>query len=206
MQQETSSAMNPDEDGPERQTESEIKDLILKLITQAKEQRSEINAMRAALKNGLEQQESLVRELKGEIAELRMQNEKIQVQRPISDPQPLVKRFTPSGELSFGDSPTNLHKPEFSLRWAGKNDEIQEIRASPVTAIAYMNRAILQDTSSDQDTSELNLRSPIQSDENESTAQDTLQDTKSSERNSRTSIESDTHDASNLVQSIVSFD
>ena len=108
MQQETSSATNPDEDGPERQTESEIKDLILKLITQAKEQRSEINAMRAALKNGLEQQESLVRELKGEIAELRMQNEKIQVQRPISDPQPLVKRFTPSGELSFGDSPTNL--------------------------------------------------------------------------------------------------
>ena len=200
MQQETSSATNPDEDGPERQTESEIKDLILKLITQAKEQRSEINAMRAALKNGLEQQESLVRELKGEIAELRMQNEKIQVQRPISDPQPLVKRFTPSGELSFGDSPTT----EFSLRWAGKNDEIQEIRESPVTAIAYMNRAILQDTPSDHDTSELNSRSSTHSNENE--AQDTSGDANSSEINSRSVIEPDANeitniDESNLVQS-----
>ena len=159
MKQQTSSATH--EDGPEIRTGSEIKNLLLQLITQNKEQQSEMNALRLALKNGLEQQESVVRELQGDIAALRVQIEKIHVQNAISDQQPLVKHLTPSGEISFGDTPTNLHK--FNLRLAGKDDEIQEIRASPITATSYMTQAISQDTSSDQNSSELNSRSVSES-------------------------------------------
>ena len=46
---------------PEIPTESEVKDLLLKLITQTKEQQNEINALRLALKNGLEQLETVLR-------------------------------------------------------------------------------------------------------------------------------------------------
>ena len=58
---------------PEIPTESEVKDLLLKLITQTKEQQSEMTALRLALKNGLEQLGTVVREFKGDIAQLQMQ-------------------------------------------------------------------------------------------------------------------------------------
>jgi hypothetical protein len=74
MQQQTSSETNTNEDhGSERQSESEIKDLLLHLIAQTKEQQSEMNALRLALTNRLERLESVVREFKGDIAELQMQ-------------------------------------------------------------------------------------------------------------------------------------
>jgi hypothetical protein len=46
--------------------------------------------VRLALKQGLEHQESVFSELKGDFAELLMQIEKIQVQRSISYPKPLT--------------------------------------------------------------------------------------------------------------------
>ena len=94
-------------DDPEIPTESEIKDLLLKLITQTKEQQNEIEALRLALKNGLEQLEIVLREFKGDIAEQQPQIAR-RTQKSISDPQPLVKPFTPSGKLSFGDTPVAL--------------------------------------------------------------------------------------------------
>lgn len=139
MQQQTPSATYPNEDGPERQTESEIKDLLLQLIAQTKEQQSEVNGLRLALKNGLEQLETVVCELKGDIAELQIHLQTNgKANAPISEPQPLVKPFKPSGKENVGDTPSNLQKSEVNLRLAGKQDVIQRSKASPVlTAKAY---------------------------------------------------------------------
>ncbi len=112
---------------PEIPTESEIQDLLLKLITQTKEQQNEINALRSALKNGLEQLETVLRESKGDIAELRTQIAR-RVQKSISDPQPLVKPFTPSGKLNFGDTPVALRTR--SKRRTNQQDVTQDSEAS----------------------------------------------------------------------------
>ena len=62
-----------------------------------------------AFEKGLEQQESIVLALKGDIAALHKQiksqkEEKIKVELPISDHQPLVKLFEPSDKLSNEES------------------------------------------------------------------------------------------------------
>ncbi len=64
---------------PEIPTESEIKDLLLKSIAQTnlKDQQNEINALRLALKNGLDQLETVLREFKGDIAEMQKQQSQL---------------------------------------------------------------------------------------------------------------------------------
>ncbi len=114
-------------DDPEIPTKSEIKYLLLKLSTQTKEQQNEINALRLALKNGLEQLETVLREFKGDIAELRTQIAR-RTQKSISDPQPLVKPFTPSGKLSFGDTPVALRTRSKGRQH--QQDVIQDSEAS----------------------------------------------------------------------------
>ena len=167
MQQQTSSETKPNEDhGSERQSESEIKVLLLQLIAQTKEQQSEMTALRLALKNGLEQLGTVVRELKGDIAQLQMQIKGTAQIFHDSDPRPLVKPFEPSGKENVGATqPTNLQKSELNLRLAGKQDVIQRTEASPViTAKAYkVNlKRIKQDSPSVHDA---DLSSTTESDE-----------------------------------------
>ena len=151
---------------PEIPTESEVKDLLLKLITQTKEQQSEMTALRLALKNGLEQLGTVVREFKGDIAQLQMQIKGTAQIFHDSDPRPLVKPFEPSGKENVGATqPTNLQKSELNLRLAGKQDVIQRTEASPViTAKAYkVNlKRIKQDSPSVHDA---DLSSTTESDE-----------------------------------------
>ena len=144
---------------PEIPTESEIKDLLLKLITQTKEQQNDINTLRSALKNGLEQLlETVLRQFKGDIEELQKQVSKKE-QKSIIDPQQMVKPFTPRGKLNSGDTPvglrtrskrrpcqqdaiqdseastlqtTKLRESEPNLRSADKQDVIEGTEASPV--------------------------------------------------------------------------
>ena len=166
---------------PEIPTESEVKDLLLKLITQTKEQQNEINALRLTLKNGLEQLEIVLREFKGDIAEQQPQIAR-RTQKSISDIQPLVKPFTPSGKLSFGDTPvalrtrskrqpTNLRESESNLRSADKQDVIKGTEASSVTTDkpsnckAYTAKILRQDTPSDNNADGSYLSSTIESDE-----------------------------------------
>jgi hypothetical protein len=92
---------------PEIPTESEIKDLLLKSIAQTKDQQNEINALRLALKNGLDQLETVLREFKGDIAEMQKQVSRREP-KSIINPQQLVKPFMPRGKLSFGDTPVAL--------------------------------------------------------------------------------------------------
>ena len=169
MQQQTSSETNPNEDHghqAERQSESEIKDLLLQLIAQTKEQQSEMNALRLSLTNGLERLESVVREFKGDIAELQMQIKGTAQMFHDSDPRPLVKPFEPSGKENVGATlRTNLQKSERNLRLADKQDVIQITEASPViTTKAYkVNlRRIQQDSPSVRDA---DLSSTTESDE-----------------------------------------
>jgi hypothetical protein len=93
------------------------------MISKAKEQKNEIKALRLTLRNGLQQHESVVSELREDIAELRMQIEKNLVQRSIG---PSVKPFTPSDKLSFGDAPITMRKSESNLRLADNQDAVQE--------------------------------------------------------------------------------
>ena len=74
--QHSTASKNPKGDGTQTPTEPKINELLLlHLIAQTKEQQNEINALRSDMtrKKGLEQQESSVRELKRDIAELHMQ-------------------------------------------------------------------------------------------------------------------------------------
>ena len=165
MQQQTSSETNPNDDGPERQSESEIKNILLQLIAQTKEQQSEMNSLRLALTNGLEQLESVVFELKGDIAELQMQTKGTAQIFHDSDPRLLVKPFEPSGTENVGATPTNLHKSELNLRLAGKQDVIQRNEASPVIrpkAYKVNLKGVQQDSPSDINA---NLSSTTESDE-----------------------------------------
>ena len=97
------------------------------MITQTKEQHNEIIELRSALKNGLEQLETVLRESKGDIADLRTQIAG-RVQKSISDPQPLVKPFTPRGKLNFGDTPVALRTR--SKRRPCQQDVTQDSEAS----------------------------------------------------------------------------
>ena len=62
QQQHPTEHKDVNENGPEGPTESEIKEVLLQLIAQTKEQPDEMKHLRLALKQGLEQQESIVRE------------------------------------------------------------------------------------------------------------------------------------------------
>ena len=125
QQMHSTASKDPNEDGPERQTEPGIKleELLLQMISKAKEQQNEMNVLRLTLRNGLQQHESVVSELREDIAELRMQIEKNLVQKSI---RPLVKPFSPRGKLSFGDAPINLRKSEFNLRLADNREVIRD--------------------------------------------------------------------------------
>ena len=115
---------------PEIPTESEIKDLLLKLITQTKEQQNDINTLRSALKNGLEQLlETVLRQFKGDIEELQKQVSK-KDQKSIIDPQQMVKPFSPTGKLSFGDTPVALRTRSKRRPFKFQQDAIQDSEAS----------------------------------------------------------------------------
>ena len=103
QQQHPTAHKDVNENGPEGPIEPEIKDLLLQLIAQNKEQQDEMKHLCLALKQGLEHQESIVRELKEDIAALSMKSQEkkqLKVQASISDSPPLVKPFAPSGKLS----------------------------------------------------------------------------------------------------------
>ncbi len=115
---------------PEIPTESEIKDLLLKLITQTKEQQNDINTLRSALNNGLEQLlETVLRQFKGEMEELQKQVSK-KDQKSIIDPQQMVKPFSPTGKLSFGDTPVALRTRSKRRPFKFQQDAIQDSEAS----------------------------------------------------------------------------
>ncbi len=67
QQQHPTAHKDVNENGPEGPIEPEIKELLLQLIAQTKEQQDEMKHLRLAFKQGLEQQESIVRELKEDI-------------------------------------------------------------------------------------------------------------------------------------------
>jgi hypothetical protein len=175
IQQQTLSN-NFNEEGSDTPIESEIKELLLQLISQAKEQKLEMKELHLALKKGLEQQESIVQGLKEDITMLhkRIQSQeetKIEVQLPISDHQPLVNLFRRSDKFSIQewssspesadttkssrDSP-NLDSLGFNLKLASKQDVSQKADPSTLVAKAYMVKAIWKGASSDIDSSESN--------------------------------------------------
>jgi preprotein translocase subunit SecD len=172
IQQQTLSN-NSNEEGSDKPIESKIKELLLQLISQAKEQKLEMKELRLALKKGLEQQESIVHDLKEDIAMLhkRIQSQeekKIEVQLPISDHQPLVNLFRRSDKFSIEessrspesadttkssrDSP-NLDSSGFNPQLASKQDVSQKADPSTLVAKAYMVKAIWKGASSDIDSS-----------------------------------------------------
>ena len=182
---------------PEIPTESEIKDLLLKLITQTKEQQNDINTLRSALKNGLEQLlETVLRQFKGDIEELQKQVSKKE-QKSIIDPQQMVKPFTPRGKCdtpvglrtrskrrpcqqdAIQDSEastlqmTKLRESEPNLRSADEQDVNKGTEALPVATgktsncKAYKVKILRQDTPSDHDAAESYLSSTPESDEEE---------------------------------------
>jgi signal transduction histidine kinase len=61
----STASKDPNEDGPERQTEPGI----MQMISKAKEQQNEMKALRLTLRNGLQQHESVVSELREDMAE-----------------------------------------------------------------------------------------------------------------------------------------
>jgi hypothetical protein len=75
QQQHPTAHKDVNENGPEGPIEPEIKELLLQLIAQNKEQQDEMKHLRLALKQGLEQQESIVRELKEDIAVFSMKSQ-----------------------------------------------------------------------------------------------------------------------------------
>jgi hypothetical protein len=197
------------EEGSDKPIEPEIKELLLQLISQAKEHKLEMKELRLAFEKGLEQQESIVLALKGDIAALHEQiksqkEEKIEVQLPISDHQPLVKLFEPSDKLSNEESPRqqelsadtkrgprdspNLDNSQFRLKSAIKQDAIQKTDPSTLRAKAYMAKATLHGAPSDIDSSELNSRSSIESFMNRDASQDTSSNLGSLGPNSRLSM------------------
>jgi hypothetical protein len=90
QQQHSTEHKDVNENGPEGPIESEIKELLLQLITQTKEQQDEMKHLRLALKQGLEQQKSIVREFEEDIAALSMKSQekkKLEAQASTSIPQ-----------------------------------------------------------------------------------------------------------------------
>ena len=152
QQQHPTAHKDVNENGPEGPIEPEIKELLLQLIAQNKEQQDEMKHLRLALKQGLEHQESIVRELKEDIAALSMKSQEkkqLDVQESISDSPPLVKPFAPSGKLSPNESasipdqprsevtPISLDESEFLFRSTSKQDVFQKFEASTSAARAY---------------------------------------------------------------------
>jgi hypothetical protein len=68
QQQHPTAHKDVNENGLEGPTQPEIKEFLLQLIAQTKQQQDEMKHLRLALKQGLEQQESIVSELKEDIA------------------------------------------------------------------------------------------------------------------------------------------
>ena len=106
VQQQQTVSNNFNEEGSDKPIEPEIKELLLQLISQAKEQQLEMKELRQAFTKGLEQQESIVHGLKEDITALHMQiqsqeEEQIDVYLPISEHPPLVRPLTRSVKLSI---------------------------------------------------------------------------------------------------------
>ena len=211
VQQQQTVSNNFNEEGSDKPIESEIKELLLQLISQAKEQQLEMKELRQVLTKGLEQQESIVHGLKEDITALHKQiqsqeEKKIEVHLPISDHPPLVRPLTRSVKLSIEESPRpqelsadakkdsrdspNLDDSVFSLKLAGKQDGIQKADPSTLRAKAYMARTTWQSPSNDIDSSESNSRSSIESDMTGDVPQDTSSNLGSFQPNSRLSTSS----------------